>query len=378
MMKGYSVEKQPQNQSPDELNSLSEAFKGMGLDFTPEDLAKAERAGFHVGYIKNSEGEIEYTRPLPHVDFGKKKEDLIVAPVVPALIRPSRARIPKRDHNVLFVFSDAQIGYRNIDGELVPIHNEKAITAALKMANDLRPNVVVDLGDTTDLAELGRYAPKDNHFQGTLQPSLQRTHNLYAEMTAATPKAERHVVDSNHAKRLGDYVLRNAIELVGIKAPDEKYPALSIPGLLKLDSVDWEFHGGYGAAEYQYADDLAFIHGTDSVAQGSTASKLSKKNQDRNIVQGHAHRMETQYRTDRYGRMFGAFVCGALCRIDGVVPSYWNAVDQYNQPVQRYENWQQGVMVIRDYGEGNYTFEHVPIKDGVIYWNGRKYDGTTE
>lgn len=368
------MEKQPN--TPEELQRLADAFKESGLDFTAEELSQADRAGFHVGYIRNADGEIEYTKPLPHVDFGKnnqRSKPSIVEPVVPAIIKFNRSKIPKRDHKVILVISDAQIGYRRIGEDLVPIHDEDAIAATLKLANDLRPDFLVDCGDTVDFAELGKYSPKDNHFIGTLQPSLQRTHNMFAEFTAATPGAERHSVDSNHTKRLGDYVLRNAFELYGITAPGDKYPALSVPGLLKLDEIGWNFHGGYGLAEYEYAPDLAFIHGTDSLSQGSTAAKLGKKNHDRNIIQGHAHRMETQYHTDRHGRMFGSFVVGALCRRDGHVPSYWSAVDQFGKPVVKQENWQNGIMVIRDYGEGKYTFDHVPIFGNQIHYNGRTY-----
>jgi hypothetical protein len=366
------------DKSPEELEKLAKAFSDAGLPFTPEDLSQADRAGFHVGYIRNADGEIEYTKPLPHVDFGSRNKrglPVNLEPVVPAVIKMNRARIPRRDHKVIFVISDAQVGYRRINDSLVPIHDEAAISAALKLANDLRPDYVVDCGDTVDLAELTRFQQKDNHFQATLQPSLQRTHDMFAEFTAATPGAERHSVDSNHTARLGKYILSNAFELFNVTAPGDKYPALSIPGLLKLDQIGWEFHGGYGLAEYEYAPDLAFIHGTDSVSQGSTAAKLGKKNWDRNIVQGHAHRMETQYHTDRHGQMFGAFVVGALCRRDGYVPSYWSSVDQFNQPVRKNENWQNAIMVIRDYGEGRYQFDHVPIWDGQVFYNGKSYKG---
>jgi hypothetical protein len=151
-------------------------------------------------------------------------------------------------------------------------------------------------------------------------------------------------------------------------------PEMKLHNILKLDEAGWQFHGGYGSAEYEYADDLAFKHGTLATASGSTAVKLAKENPDRHIVQGHAHRMETQYHTDRRGRAFGAFVVGALCRIDGVVPSYHSGVDHNDQPVKHYENWQQGVMVIRDYGDGNYTFDHAPIHKGQLLFEGKVYE----
>lgn len=365
----------------DELDRLAAAFKDAGLNFSKDDLSKADRAGFHVGYIRNADGEIEYTKPLPHVDFGRgngnKTSAVNLEPVTAAIIRPSRIKPLNRDHKVLFVMSDAQIGYRRIGDELRPIHDERAIASALQLAKDLNPDIVVDCGDTVDFAELSRHPIDSDHFQNTLQPSLQRTHELFAEFTSVTPNAEKRVtVDSNHVKRLGDYVLRNAFPLYGVKAADEMYPALSYPGLLKLDKVGWDFIGGYHNAEYEYADDLAFIHGTFAVSGGSTASKLARANHDRNIIQGHKHSMESHFHTDRRGRYFGAFVVGALCRIDGVVPSYHSAIDQFNQPVQRYENWQNGVMVIKDYGGGNYQFDQVAIRNGIINYNGKTYDGT--
>lgn len=297
-----------------------------------------------------------------------------VNPVERAQLPQMRPRQRKIAHKTLLVFGDAQIGYRRIDDTLVPLHDEAAINSALKLANDLRPDVVVDLGDTTDFSELSRYPADSDHFQGTLQPSLQRTHDFFAQFSSVTPNAERVTVDSNHVKRLTDYVLKNALPLYNVKATGEKYPAISYPGLLRLDDIGWDYIQGYGAAEYEYADDLAFIHGTFSVSNGSTANKLGKANPDRNIVQGHVHRMETAYHTDRKGRVFGAFAVGSLCRNDGIVPSYHNSI-AYNQPVIRHENWQQGLMVINDYGEGHYQFDQVPIKNGVIHYNGKEYSG---
>ena len=300
------------------------------------------------------------------------QQESIVQPVKTREIKKDRRKPFKKPYKELLVFGDSQIGYRNIGGELVPIHDERAINAITKLAEDRRPHELIELGDTTDFAELSRFAPDSNHFQGTLQPSMQRTHEFFADLTEVTPGSERHTVDSNHVKRLGDYVLKHAMPLADLK--NGKYPAISYPGLLQLDQIGWEFHGGYGAAEYAYADDLAFKHGNIATKAG-TARKLSESREaeGRNIVQGHAHRIETQYRTDRSGKQLGAFVVGALCRTDGFVPSYYNSVDQYGDPVGHYEDWQNGFMVVKDYGEGRYQFDQVPIHDGKILYEGKSY-----
>jgi hypothetical protein len=331
--------------------------------------------GWYEVVTKDAEGVAQVHRLYKHSTKTRPNPRFELEPVVPAQITPNRTKIPRRNFRGIFTFSDAQLGYRRINGELVPIHDEPSIKAATMLASDLKPNVVVDCGDTTDFAELSKYPVDSDHFLGTLQPSLQRTHNLFAEFTAATPGAERHTVGSNHVKRLGDFLLRNAFPLYNIRAVGDKYPALSYPNLLKLDDIGWEFHDGYGSAEYRYADDLAFIHGTFAVSNGSTASKLSRANYGRNIVQGHKHSIETHYSTDRQGNQYGAFVVGALCRRDGYVPSFHSSIDSMNKPVTHYENWQNGVMYIRDYGNGNYQFDQIPINNGVIYYNGKVYDG---
>lgn len=306
-----------------------------------------------------------------HKHSRKERPDVgsLIQPVEVCRLKFDRKRAARIGAKTLLVFGDTQIGFRRIADEMVPLHDVPAMQAVHQLARNLQPDVLVDLGDDIDLAELSRFAPDSRHFQNTLQPSLQANHDWHAELSEATPKAERHLVDSNHSKRFNDYILKNAGVLAEI-------PELKLNRLLRLEEIGWEFHGGYGSAEYEYADDLAFMHGVFATANGSTAAKLSQANRDRHIFQGHAHRTEAQWSTDRKGRSFGAFVVGALCRIDGVVPSYHSAVDQHDQPVKHYENWQQSVAVIRDYGDSQYTFDQVPIHNGVLHFEGKRYGNT--
>lgn len=289
-----------------------------------------------------------------------------IRPVEVSPIKFDRRRARKIGAKTILAFGDTQIGFRRIGDRMEPLHDVPAMNSVLALARNLQPDVMADLGDDVDLAELSRFSPDSTHFQNTIKPSLQADHDWHARLTEATPGAERHLVDSNHAKRWGDYILKNASVLAEL-------PELKLNKILKLEEIGWEFHGGYGSAEYEYADDLAFFHGTMATAAGSTALKLSKANPDRNVVQGHAHRAEAQYHTDRKGRAFGAFVVGALCRIDGVVPSYHSGVDHNGEPVKHYENWQQSAMVIRDFGKGQYTFTQAPIHNGELLFEGKIY-----
>ena len=377
-MERYTSKSPEEAKSIDELDILAREFQNHGINLTAEELSHATRAGFHIGYIRNSEGEIEYTKPLPHVEFRTSNLKLENwEPAQPAKITPSKTKPIKRDHVLMLVFGDMQIDYRRIDDKLIPIHDERAMAAVINMAKDLRPNELVNLGDTVDFASISRFQKDSDHFYRTLGPSFQRIHDFYAQLRSNHPESKITEVDSNHHKRLTDFVLKQMPDFYNVRRAGEqesKYPVMTYPYLANLEHVGVDWVGGYGAAEYQYKDDLAFIHGQFAVSNGSTAAKLSKANPDRNIVQGHVHRAETQYQTDRRGRTLGAFAVGSLCRTDGVVPSYHSSVNEIGQPVKYQENWQNSVLVIKDYGDGNYQFDHVLINNGQIRYNGNQYE----
>lgn len=300
------------------------------------------------------------------------------SPAVAARITPSRKKSIERDYKSIFVFGDSQIDYRRLDdGELMAIHDERAMKLARYICRDLQPDNIVNLGDTVDLAALSRFKPDSDHFHRTIGPSLQRTHDFYAELRSDNPNAKITEVDSNHNVRLKNFVLKNMPQMYGVRraGDDSKYPVMTYPHLANLEHVGVDWVGGYGAAQFEYADDLAFMHGTMASAAGSTAQKLSKENPDRNVVQGHAHRAESFHRTDRHGRTLGAYVVGALCRTTGEVPSYHSGVDDMNMPVRYQENWQQGAMHIKDYGDGNYQFDHILFRNGKAFYDGKEYNG---
>jgi hypothetical protein len=348
-------------------------------NMTPELAQEFTDQGFHIGYIKNKEGEIEYTVPLPHARTGKANlEDF--EPATPARITPSRQKPIERDHKILYVFSDAQIDFRRLnDGSLEPIHDERALAVGQLLCRDLRPDEIINLGDTVDLAALSRFAPDSDHFHRTLGPSFQRAHDYYAQLRADNPWAKITEVDSNHNTRLKSFVLKYAPSMYGLHraGQEDNYPVLSYPFLANLGKLGVEWISGYGAAEYVYGLEydtppIIFKHGTTAVSNGSTAAKESKENPEVNVVRGHTHRMESHYRTTRAGNYLASIVCGVMCRTTGEVPSYHSAVDDHGTPVKYQEDWQTGILVIHDY-DGHYQFDQVPIRGGVAYYGGKEY-----
>jgi hypothetical protein len=340
---------------------------------------------YHIGYIKNADGEIEYTRPLPSVKANQArttKLESFISQAAPLVIRSVMSKPVERDYKLIFAFGDSQIDYREINNELIAIHDERALRVARFICKVYQPDVIVNLGDTIDLAALSRFPADSDHFKHSLNPAFNRVHRMYAELRADNPNAEIHEVDSNHNTRLGKFILRQVPELYGIQQAgvESSYPVLTYPFFANLDALDVTWHSGYGAAEYVYGKDydappIVFKHGNTVVSAGSTASKESKENPETHVVRGHGHRIESHWRTTRSGLYLASHQLGCTCSIDGDVPSYHSAIDDRGNVVKRKENWQQGVMMITDYMNGQYQFDQIPIINGKAYYEGREFDG---
>ena len=189
--------------------------------------------------------------------------------------------------------------------------------------------------------------------------------------TVVVRRNGRPVITGN--SRLQKKLLNDASQFHGIKAVGDEYPAMSLPNLLKLDKIGHEYIGGYPANEYQYREDLIFIHGSGGGA--NPTKKLQEKYPNENVVQGHLHRINSEMHTRRDGRYIGKYIMGLMGKIDGSLPSVNNGIDSTGKSVKKYEQWQQGAMIINDYGDGNYEFNQIPINEGKAYWQGKRFEG---
>ncbi len=374
-LKETDVEKEPTTN----VDRVAELLKEFGIESMPESA----EVGFHVGFIKNAEGEIEYTKPMPSVRSKRSGQQLsdFISQADPLRIVPNKVKPPKRDYKLLYVFGDPQIDYRNYDGEEHPIHDESVLEVHRQIVAHYQPETLVNLGDTVDLAALSRFGADSDHFRHSLNPAFNRVHRMYADFRASSPTTEIHEVDSNHNLRLSKFILKNAIELYGIKQAGtsvENYPILTYPFFANLDAVGVKWHGGYGAAEFVYGEEygappIVFKHGQITASGASTMVKEARENPYTHVVRGHGHSAETIYKTNRLGQYLAYIMVAASCRLDGVVPSYHSAVDDRGHPVKTQEKWQQGGLLIEDYQDGTYNFRHILIKDGKTIIDGVEF-----
>lgn len=331
---------------------------------TYQMLAKDEEG---VPQIFTLERDSKKVRPLPE---GMDNPYIRQAPEMQ--ITPSRAKRAERvGVQVIAVIPDEQIGYRYINGEYVPTHDEKAMSAARNVMKLMKPDILVAVGDTLDFPTFSKYPADSTHFiPQTTQMAIDRAAQWHAELAADHPEATKISLAGNHDERLTNYVLKNAREVSGLRrgmaTPDE-WPVLSIQYLLRAEETGWNYITPYGAS-WSPDGETVFTHGDVVRSNGSTAEAMSKRYPNQNVFFGHVHRHEAHTRTNHEGQTHIAETFGTLARIDGAVPSVGNLVDARGEIVPRYENWVQGLGRVAIFESGAISSEFVEIYDGIAHY----------
>lgn len=333
---------------------------------------------------KNAEGEAEIHTLHKFANPQVLPSDFEAPQAERVNIKTTRRKLAQHSFKSFAIFGDAQIGYRRVGDLLLPIHDEQAMAVARAIIKDEQPDEIVNLSDHVDFPTFSTFEPDSNHFDTTTQESINRGHSYWAELAADNPQAVLHEVDSNHTVRPMKMLGRKVMQFYGLRpaGTDPNGPMLfSYSHLLNHEALGVNFHSGRHAT-YMPKPDLQFRHGDELRSGGSTAEMLSKKYPDFNQVVGHGHRLEQHGRTRFDGKYFFTFQNGCLCLTTGEVPSHANSVDDRNNIVPRQENWDQSVMIIRDHNtaseaHGDYEVITVPIRNGVAYFNGKKYTAET-
>ena len=364
------------------LGKIAELLERNGIDV--DDIGRVQKVNLWQGFHKDADGDAQVVDLVgvslsPSWEEGPKWPTVQPGPLykLPA----ARAGKAKADGwQTCVVLPDIQIGYfRTASNDLEPIHDEAAVAVALEIVRDVRPSLIVLVGDNLDAAELGKYRVTPA-FQRTTQAAIDRLTLLCAQLRAVAPDARIVWLAGNHEERLPNYLLDNAAAAFGLRKGmmPESWPVMSLPYLARMDDYAVEFVPGYPASKVWINDRLMVIHGNKVASGGSTAHKYLATEKV-SCVYGHVHRREYAARTreDRDGpKEIMAGSPGCLARIDGAVPSTKGGVDLDGRPMQSTEDWQQGVAVIQfEEGDGRFTYTNIAIHSGWALWAGKEYRG---
>lgn len=259
------------------------------------------------------------------------------------------------------VVPDMHCGYRGTE----PLHDPRALDLALQVARRLHPEEVILLGDNLDLAAFSMKFPSTPDLRQTTQRSLDTLRAWLVRLRLAVGHKARIVyLCGNHEARIEKLLSQVAPELLGLHAPGDVEPALSVPGLLRLSADDLRIKcQPYGMIHWLFGKVLCQHGDTARKGGGRTVAGLLDSNPVDQVC-GHVHRAEVAGRTlpsPDGPRTVWALSPGTLARLDGVVPAATSQVD-----------WQQGLGLVRLDRHAHVTMTLLPIQSGsIVYPGGR-------
>jgi len=349
-------------------------------DIDPKNIGQIKK----ISYIKSIFKDEDGTEGKISIQLAPSWDDGPEWPIVdrgPSIQLPKSTTKPKlnNDFETCVIVPDIQIGfYRNEAGKLEPTHDEKALDITLVVIREHDPKLIVCVGDNLDLPEMGKYLTYPAYAQ-TTQASIDRAALFCAQMRAAAPNAKIVWLAGNHEERMPKYLLVNAGAAYGLRKGNtpKSWPVLSIPYLCRMDEYGVEYRPGYPSSDVWINKKLRVIHGDKVRSNGSTAH-MYLDSEKTSVIFGHIHRIEQAFKTreDYEGsRTIMAASPGCLARIDGAIPSTKQGVDLDGRPLIRYENWQQGLAIVKyeEKGKHRFSYENIAIYDGWAMYNGKEY-----
>lgn len=241
-----------------------------------------------------------------------------------------------------------------------PFQDEKAIAVVEAVVRDVRPELLVDMGDLLDCYTISRYS-KDPSRKHDLQDELDLGMDHLRRMALVAGRARRVLLDSNHFDRLSRVISGMSNEAREVARLRVFQGAMTWPNLLELKETNWEWLPQNMQAKTRLIPKMILKHGT-LVRQGSAMSARGEYlRYGRSGASGHTHRLGQFFHRDLDGP-HGWFETGCTCDVE---PDYL---------VDGYADWHQGVTVVAYTEDGDrFHVEQSVIHQGKAIYRSQLY-----
>jgi len=233
------------------------------------------------------------------------------------------------------------------DSHSHPDHHNKRYEWLGHLITDVKPDVVVDIGDWWDMASLCSYDKGTKGFEGRrykkdIEAGLDAQDRMMSIVKKQKKKLPRFIRTlGNHEARISKAVDRDPVlegtiglsDLMSKEAGFEEYPFL-VP--VEVDGVTYQHYFTSG------------IMGRPIGGESHARSLILK--QFSSVTQGHSHLFDYHIRTDVRGNRLHGLVCGV----------YQDYHADFAGPANKM--WNPGVVIKRDVQNGSYDIEHISLK----------------
>lgn len=275
-------------------------------------------------------------------------------------------------NTALFV-PDPQIGFRRDmhSGDLMPIHDRRALDVILQVASFLGPDDIVVLGDWLDMTDWTNKYTQSQQFRETTQPSLAEGQWWLQQFASLSPDARLEYLLGNHEDRVRDMLINHFEQAYDVRlgGRTEAAPLVSIETMLELNDIGFNVSDPYPEGEVWLNDALKAIHG-ESAAK--TVNRKLLDTHDVSVVQGHNHRLGMKSGVRRFrgqDQPIYGVTAGCACRLESsVVPAVSNKM-----------NWQQGFVTAQYDPDGiDHDVNITRIHEGKCTFRGKVFTANSQ
>jgi predicted MPP superfamily phosphohydrolase len=235
----------------------------------------------------------------------------------------------------------------------VPFHDPAAIRVVQAIAKDVKPDVLLHVGDLVDCWQISRF-DKDPTRSDSLQDNIDESRQHLAEMALVAPKARRVLLEGNHESRLTRTVW-------GLPGAARELPKLRLfqksmtwPTLLELDAIGWEWVPEREQSRTSILPKLITKHGTVVRKWSAATAKGEWEKYGASGLSGHTHRLGHFLHRDHNGTA-SWIETGCTCLLD---PPYGTDFD-----------WAQGCIVLTwNKDRRLMQTELISMRNGAALW----------
>jgi hypothetical protein len=233
------------------------------------------------------------------------------------------------------------------DSHAHPDHHNKRYEWLAHLINDIKPDVVIDIGDWWDMPSLCSYDKGTKGFEGRrykrdIEAGLDAQERVYSITRKSKKKLPRFVRTlGNHEHRIHkavdrDPVLEGTIGLSDLRSKDYGWEQYDFLTPATVDGVTYQHYFVSG------------IMGRPISGERHAQSLILK--QLASCTQGHSHLFDYCVRTDVSGRKIHGCVVGVYQDYEADFAGPANAL------------WNPGVVVKHGVENGSYDVEHISLK----------------
>ena len=243
-------------------------------------------------------------------------------------------RIEHKERYSVVIFSD---------GHFWPNQTAAPFWILLKVLEEVKPDYVIDNGDSFDGATVSRFAKSTFEHLPTLAEEYECVTHHLGMVKEASGKAKLLRNVGNHDLRFEGKLASNLPEMEGMPGmtTHELFPDWSHNYAVVLNGHTYIKHNWKG---------------------GMYAAANNTKQSGVNFISAHSHRLLCYPYTDFTGTRYG-IECGTLADIYG---------PQFSYSCDDPRNWQQGFVVLTVDGDKIYP-ELVEVNDGKAIFRGKEY-----